>query len=333
MTFLVGQALQEKVRHVLGGNDVKCAVAFWGAGAEKYFEFADPEKKVQIICNLSMGGTNPRVIRSLLKNHSITQSDDLHAKVYVSDLGAVIGSANMSINGLGVESLSDSKWEEAAFFTQDAAILSEITSWFVKLESREITEVNLDDAQKKFDDRKSKSNKKAVDELYFPIISWYDSSDPVKIDPKNSPALRGSNLTSEQCFDMGMNYCPKDSIFLCTDKKRVVLFDINDGSEEDIRYFRALNLDSNLSDDEDAPDFVYDGISRKLVSVQKNEQRLLKNLLFSEKYKKLRGVQNEPTYLEDLVPTMSAVWREFRLEFPSSNLLKQPSAIKGQSNG
>jgi len=38
------------------------AVAFWGEGAQRIL---NPNKRYKIICNLSAGGTNPKVIREI----------------------------------------------------------------------------------------------------------------------------------------------------------------------------------------------------------------------------------------------------------------------------
>jgi PLD-like domain len=326
MTFLVGQALQDKVRYVLGGNDVKCAVAFWGTGAEKYFEFADPEKKVQIICNLNMGGTNPKVIRSLMKNHSITQSDVLHAKVYVSDLGAVIGSANMSINGLGIEGLSLSKWEEAAFFTQDAAIVNEIVFWFDKFHSHEIKSEDLDRAQKIFNGRKS-----ADYSGKFPIICWWGIDPEISVNSKEMESNTKKSRSSEEWFKYGMNFNSNDSMYLYKYRSRVFLFYIDERDhDDDMEYFDVKSISSGVVDSKEAPDFVF---GSKLKKVKSAEQKFLAELIYSDKYRNLRDSDYSGNYIIDRLQIMSSFWGEFKQKFPDSELLKQSISIKGQLNG
>jgi hypothetical protein len=112
--FLTGQLLQEAIRDVLKSANVRCAVAFWGRGAEK--SFGAKISNVKIICNLNMGGTNPEPIKILSKDvrrFELRQCDTLHAKVYIGDQSAVVTSANNSTNGLGVEGALTKGWIEA----------------------------------------------------------------------------------------------------------------------------------------------------------------------------------------------------------------------------
>jgi hypothetical protein len=112
---------------------IKCAVAFWGAGASKIFK---PSKstKMQVVCNLASGGTNPKEIIQIQKCYghrmSIKMHNNLHAKIYWTDIGAVIGSSNASSNGLGLESDEISGWDEACIVTDDPKIINEIRQWF-----------------------------------------------------------------------------------------------------------------------------------------------------------------------------------------------------------
>ncbi|HEC73708.1 MAG TPA: hypothetical protein ENI26_04950 [Methylophaga aminisulfidivorans] len=74
-------------------------VAYLGVDAEK---FLPSPKGVRIICCPEPGATSPDAIRSLHKKEATIEfSDDLHAKVYWSDIGCVITSANLSYRALG----------------------------------------------------------------------------------------------------------------------------------------------------------------------------------------------------------------------------------------
>lgn len=101
------------------------AVAFWGAGAEKLIA---ANKKYQIICNLLQGGTNPEVIRSLrsMSNVEVRHLSDLHAKVVLADIRAIVGSANFSIDGLGFKGAVGTGWIEAAAVVDSA----DVKEWF-----------------------------------------------------------------------------------------------------------------------------------------------------------------------------------------------------------
>ena len=105
-----------------------CAVAFWGKGAEV---FIPNNVEVRIICDLTSGGTNPQVIKNLLKTHkqSVKHLDSLHAKVYVGKNAAIVTSANASYNGLGFEG-NDTGTLEAGFVVTDANELEKIKDWF-----------------------------------------------------------------------------------------------------------------------------------------------------------------------------------------------------------
>lgn len=136
--FITGKALQEAVRTITGSADACCAVAFWGQGAQDWFAGV-PMERVRLICNLSMGGTNPHEIRRLQgAGAKIRMSDYLHAKVYVGPGGAVVTSANLSANGLGFEGGEQARWIEAGVLLDDP---TSVQRWFEQLwdESEEVT--------------------------------------------------------------------------------------------------------------------------------------------------------------------------------------------------
>ncbi len=74
-------------------------VAYLGINAENYLPNL---KNMEIICCPEPGATNPQAIRSLLaKGADVKFSDGLHSKVYWSNSGCVITSANVSHRALG----------------------------------------------------------------------------------------------------------------------------------------------------------------------------------------------------------------------------------------
>jgi len=125
--FLTGETLQAAVREVLKSEDVRCAVAFWGQGAQEWF--GETVRTARLICNLNVGGTNPKPIQNLRKDarFELRQCDILHAKVYIGDHSAVVTSANISANGLGIEGASANGWIEAGVLLTDA---NELRKWF-----------------------------------------------------------------------------------------------------------------------------------------------------------------------------------------------------------
>lgn len=104
---------------------LRIAVAFWGDGAQSVVV---PAMQYRIICNLSQGGTNPTVIRALraMPNVEIRHLAELHAKVVVGHKQAIVGSANFSSSGLGLNASGQSGWLEAAAVI-DAA---DVSPWF-----------------------------------------------------------------------------------------------------------------------------------------------------------------------------------------------------------
>ncbi|NVZ84722.1 hypothetical protein HX836_23200 [Pseudomonas yamanorum] len=128
------------------------AVAFWGDGAENLIPL-NAARSVRIICNLRTGGTNPAVVRYFLSkikdgNSSlqIKHSSHLHAKVVVGQNQALIGSANMSTNGLGLEDGGLARWMEAGIHTRDSQEVASAHEWFNSLwESDDVSTIADED--------------------------------------------------------------------------------------------------------------------------------------------------------------------------------------------
>lgn len=113
------------------------AVAFWGRGAESVFK-GWRGKKLRIICNLALGGTNPKSVKEIMAipNVEVRQCDELHAKVILTDNVLIVGSANISSNGLGLEDDEAAKFHEVGVLTKDVALLKEGQHWFEALWSK-----------------------------------------------------------------------------------------------------------------------------------------------------------------------------------------------------
>jgi hypothetical protein len=142
MRFLHGAALNEAISSILAENSIRCAVAFWGKGADALIT-GRKRQQIHLICNLMSGATNPHVIRKLQESGAeVRQADILHAKVYIGRDHAVVASANASANGLGLEGSEQRHWIEAGVeFTDTASVID----WFEQLwtDSRPITAADL----------------------------------------------------------------------------------------------------------------------------------------------------------------------------------------------
>ncbi|RWN11445.1 MAG: hypothetical protein EOR94_27485 [Mesorhizobium sp.] len=135
MDFIFGAKLQAAIGSILKEEDFICAVAFWGNGASSRLGKRSPQGKLpRIICNLTSGGTNPYEVEKLIGNDlgaygQVKQSNTLHAKVFLASDRAVVGSANVSTNGLGIEGGTPAKWIEAGVLVTDKGQLGQISAW------------------------------------------------------------------------------------------------------------------------------------------------------------------------------------------------------------
>lgn len=154
--FLSSKRYSDQFRGLVENNQqLAIAVAFWGEGAQRLIADAWSGRSLRIICNLGSGGTNPQVIRDLLElakkrpGIQVLTLDNLHAKVAIGETTAIVGSANLSVNGLGFEGAECVGWHEAGVLVEDISQLAMMREWFDGLWSRgaEITDDRLDKAQ------------------------------------------------------------------------------------------------------------------------------------------------------------------------------------------
>lgn len=98
MNILSGKEIQKTIKKC---NPSKIAVAYIGADWES---FVDPKNLEAIILSPTLG-SNPKAIKDLVKKinggwESVYFLDELHAKIYLGDEVAVVGSSNLTKNGL-----------------------------------------------------------------------------------------------------------------------------------------------------------------------------------------------------------------------------------------
>ncbi|QCE33270.1 hypothetical protein FAI41_06490 [Acetobacteraceae bacterium] len=128
--FLTGLDLSNRIREVLQGKNLKCAVAFWGVNTGSLKDF----KNAKIICDIHSGGTNPAVLEALweqsIKKENIRYRENLHAKVYWSENGVIIGSANASSSGLGTFEKDPSNLEAGVFHKPNFSVWKSVEKWF-----------------------------------------------------------------------------------------------------------------------------------------------------------------------------------------------------------
>lgn len=159
MQFLTEETAPVAIREILKDATLaKIAVAFWGDGAVARLGIGRNGLKAKVICNLQSGACNPIEIRRLLAlkpNIEVHTNARLHAKVYWTQNGAIVGSSNASTNGLAVEGRALGSWAEGNILVNDASVLGKMSNWFDQLFdlSGEITEADLAKAEEAWNNR------------------------------------------------------------------------------------------------------------------------------------------------------------------------------------
>lgn len=136
MTLLDETAALAAIRALLAdATHARLAVAFWGKGAIERLGLDRPGLTAEILCNLESGACNPKELRRLYDHPGITLRSHpaLHAKVWWTAGGAVLGSSNASANGLAVEGEAADGWHEANVAIGEAGMLADIDRWFTRL--------------------------------------------------------------------------------------------------------------------------------------------------------------------------------------------------------
>lgn len=157
--FLTSSDYQQAVISLAAEEqELLAAVAFWGKGADTMI-CPRTGQRARLICNLDSGATNPQVIKALRNKPGVTirQSDKLHAKVIAGTNKALIGSANLSANGLNLEGSEQCWWDEAGLLTENPGEIADIHQWFdAQWEaSRDVSDKDLLLAQQRWSQRRS----------------------------------------------------------------------------------------------------------------------------------------------------------------------------------
>lgn len=152
-------AVKSICRAVADAKTVKLAVAFWGGGAIERLGLNRRRRRTQIICNLQSGACNPATIEALRKKRQfkIKTLDTLHAKVFWSPEFMIVGSANASANGLGLENDETYGWCEASIVTADRKAIVDARKWFDNLwkKSKSVTAKDIRIARDAWRNRRS----------------------------------------------------------------------------------------------------------------------------------------------------------------------------------
>lgn len=114
--YLTGEGLTKRIREVMNGNKPWMCVAFLGpTWAEELFDGRGMPENLRVVCDLRMGMTVQTALRAggAPSNECLRHLPDqqMHAKVYASDKGAVVCSANASHAALSsADRIEDGVW-------------------------------------------------------------------------------------------------------------------------------------------------------------------------------------------------------------------------------
>jgi hypothetical protein len=130
-------------------------VAFWGSGAAEWIRDAGGRvAEAQILCDISMGGCWPDALKGLgaPDNERLRRRDGLHAKVYISHAGLVVGSPNVSANGIGFGERDPVLLEAGSFYPPKSHAWKQAGAWFdsVYRDAKVVDDAALAEAQKRW---------------------------------------------------------------------------------------------------------------------------------------------------------------------------------------
>ena len=156
MKFMDQSATYVKLKELVAtSKSIKIAVAFWGHPAHHEIGLLQRHDEAELICNLKMGGTNPAVIEELIDGGmNVKQSDHLHGKVYLFDDAAVVGSSNISANGLSLQGSEVAGWREANILVTEKGVLEDVRAWVRELPVNSIKSNDLDAAKEAWSRRR-----------------------------------------------------------------------------------------------------------------------------------------------------------------------------------
>lgn len=170
MKFLTDEDILKQVQKLCAKRQpLLIAVSYWGKDAVKETGLrhrieADPTS-VRIICDLWSGACNPAPIQELIESEvEVKTLDHFHAKVWVCGSDILIGSANVSSNGLGFDDTKSIKNNiEAAVRVRDSNTATTVRRWFENQwenKSYTIEPDEIKQAQKFWNERRNSRDRK-----------------------------------------------------------------------------------------------------------------------------------------------------------------------------
>jgi hypothetical protein len=172
MKFLEGNELTREMKRLVSSRqNMKIAIAYWGAHALTLLKLDPRRPNVRVLCCLKGGKSCPAVIAKF--GERAKQSDKLHAKVIWTPTAAIVGSANASSNGLPEEEGMTDGLIEAGVFLDDEKELDGIERWFNRQygskSARAITEADLKAAKEARATRGGRTRQFGRELVEFPL--------------------------------------------------------------------------------------------------------------------------------------------------------------------
>jgi phosphatidylserine/phosphatidylglycerophosphate/cardiolipin synthase-like enzyme len=133
-------------------NEAVVAVPFWGKGAASTLGFSQGIP-VRVLCNLAQPGCNPDAIDEVRKlGIKVRSHARLHAKIYATGHVAIVGSSNVSTNGLTEEGAAARSWIEANVVSDDPTFVAGVLALFEKIwddpETKPVRKSDIEAARK-----------------------------------------------------------------------------------------------------------------------------------------------------------------------------------------
>ena len=141
MEFLIDNQILDRIRKIVSNPKLQkkplhIAVAYWGKNSiretglqERINQNPDNTK---VICDIKSGACNPKPVEQLLKSGiGVKTGENMHAKVWVCGDEVIVGSANVSANGLGFDDKGSNLMNrEAAVYIRNKEFAETVTTWF-----------------------------------------------------------------------------------------------------------------------------------------------------------------------------------------------------------
>ncbi|WP_295388617.1 phospholipase D family protein [uncultured Thiodictyon sp.] len=169
--FVTAEDIRDALTHI---KPAKVAVAYVGKGWSDYLA-ADCLEKLELVVSPTFG-SNPRAIEDIMRkigHENVYFLDELHAKIYLGKKAAVVGSCNLSDNGLG----DIGRWEVAVLL-EDAESLQELEDTFANYKRL---------AKKQYPDKEAKLNRLRKLITQWNTAIWHDI---IKDESGEAPLLR-----------------------------------------------------------------------------------------------------------------------------------------------